>query len=87
MKTMGPTHPDWTAFCGALDARLKQGKSSWNCQHDLRHTKDLLANEWPLIDAEETLEIFREHHGFCDCEILLNVSDTWENHARSPLVQ
>ena len=79
MSVMGPTHPDWTAFCGALSARLTvrdvEGKPSWNCQHDHWHARALLVREWPQIDVEATLELFREHGGFCDCEILLNVSD------------
>jgi Protein of unknown function (DUF2695) len=83
MDTMDPTHPDWVAFCGALSSRLTVegvgSKFSWNCQHDHRHTRSLLADEWPQIDAEATLELFQEHAGFCDCEVLLNVSDAWEN--------
>jgi hypothetical protein len=83
MNVMGPTHPDWIAFCNALAADLTMedvgGKPSWNCQHDHRHARAVLANKWPQIDVEETLELFRDRAGFCDCEILLNVSDAlWE---------
>jgi hypothetical protein len=49
-----------------LTARLTEGKSSWNCQHDHRQTKFLLADRWPQIDAEVTLELFRDRGGFCD---------------------
>jgi hypothetical protein len=83
MKVMSPTHPDWVAFCGALSSKLtvrdEGGEPSWNCQHDHRHARAVLADEWPKLDVEATLELFREHGGFCDCEILLNVSDViWE---------
>jgi Protein of unknown function (DUF2695) len=83
MNVMGPTHPEWTAFCEALAARLTvedgEGKPSWNCQHDHRHARAVLASQWPQIDVEDTLELFLEHGEYCDCEVLLNVSDvTWE---------
>jgi hypothetical protein len=79
MNIMGPTHPEWAAFCAALAARLtaedEEGKSSWHCQLDHSHTIVLLANKWPQIDVEATLELFRDRGGYCDCEILLNVAE------------
>jgi hypothetical protein len=83
MNVMGPTHPDWVAFCGCLSSRLTvrdgEDKPSWSCQNDHRHARAVLASQWPQIDVGATLELFLEHGGYCDCEILLNVSDVlWE---------
>jgi hypothetical protein len=83
MNVMSPAHPDWVAFWGVLSSRLtvrdEGGKPSWSCQHDYRHARAVLADEWPKLDVEATLEFFREEGGYCDCEILLNVSDAlWE---------
>ena len=74
---MGPTHPEWAAFCDALAGEgycnFTGDRRGWHCQHDHSHTRSLLANKWPQIDVEATLELFRDHGGYCDCEILLNV--------------
>jgi Protein of unknown function (DUF2695) len=84
------SHPEWTAFCNALGGKgycnfvkghhnFVVGVESWDCQHDHSHTRALLASRWPEIDVEATLELFREHGGFCDCEVLFSVSESWEN--------
>jgi hypothetical protein len=74
---MGPTHPEWIAFCTALAAGLTvEGKDSWYCQHDHRHTRVLLATKWPEIDVEDTLELFLDCGGYCDCEVLLDLIST-----------
>jgi Protein of unknown function (DUF2695) len=77
---MSPTHPEWAAFCDALAGEVfgdfedvEAGKFSSHCQHDHRRTRSLLVNKWPQVDVEATLKLFREHGGFCDCEVLLNV--------------
>jgi hypothetical protein len=83
MSVMSPAHPDWEAFCDALATSLTvedaDGNSGWDCQHDHRQVRAVLANEWPLIDAEGTIELLRGYQGSCDCEVLLNVADSWEN--------
>jgi hypothetical protein len=83
VNVMSPVHPEWNAFCNALGGEgycnFRKGEKDRDCQHDHGHTRALLADEWPEIDVEATLELFREHHGFCDCEVLFNVTDAWGN--------
>jgi hypothetical protein len=88
---MGPTHPEWAAFCTALAGEGycdftedEEGKPSWHCQHDHRHTRSLLANKWPMIDVEATLKLFRDHGGYCDCEVLFNVGSDVEDMEIEP---
>ena len=50
-----------------------EGKRLFDCKHDLRHTTKILRS-LPNIDVEGTLEFLEEHGGFCDCEVLMNVS-------------
>ena len=83
---MGPTHPEWDAFCAALAGKGycdftqdEEGKLSWHCQHDHGYTISLLANKWPQIDVEATLKLFRDHGGYCDCEVLFNVGSDVED--------
>jgi hypothetical protein len=82
MNVMSPAHPDWVAFYNALSARLslvdREGEPSWDCQHDYRHARAVLASQWPQIDVEWTLSKFQDWGGFCDCEILLNAPDGWQ---------
>jgi hypothetical protein len=83
MNVMCPTHPDWEAFCDALAGEeycnIKKGSVVMRCQPDHGYTRSLLAKRWPEIDVDATLELFWNHAGCCDCEVLLNVADSWEN--------
>ena len=51
-RHMGPTHPEWAAFCAALAAEVdltedEEGKLSWHCQNDHRRTHCKVEN-WSL---------------------------------------
>lgn len=48
------------------------------CDHTLRFTEAWLsANEQP---AEKVLIWLNEHGGFCDCEVLANALNFWEQN-------
>jgi Protein of unknown function (DUF2695) len=48
------------------------------CDHTLRFTEAWLStNEQP---AEKVLMWLNEHGGFCDCEVLANAADHWEQN-------
>jgi hypothetical protein len=49
------------------------------CQHDLRNTEKILKS-LPNIDVEESLNLYLELGGFCDCEILFNVEEGWKKN-------
>jgi hypothetical protein len=60
----------------ALTEGLPEGK--WRCGNDgsggskHRYAEAVMA-ELGGIDIAGTLEFFRQHGGYCDCEIMLNV--------------
>jgi hypothetical protein len=75
------THVRWLEFrerlegpegCNFSQADLEDINSlQWTCYHDVRFAREILKDM--EMDVEESLEFFREHGGFCDCEILFNV--------------
>jgi Protein of unknown function (DUF2695) len=65
-----PSSNAWPAFCRALLAVLGNGVPG-RCHGDLQVSTSLL--EFSPYDVEATLDYFRAHGGFCDCEVLLNV--------------
>jgi len=63
-------HPAWNVFCAILDLRL----INYPCDaKTLRQSKYVLREFFPEINLGKTLEYFRTHGGFCDCEVLMNV--------------
>jgi hypothetical protein len=75
MELMTPEHTKWNEFCGRLsdlcDFRKKEGREVWNCDHDFAFATPLLEDYG--VDVPQTIKFFREHGGYCDCEILFNV--------------
>ena len=48
------------------------------CDHTLRFTEAWVSvNKQPV---EKILSWLREHGGFCDCEVLANAADYWEQN-------
>ena len=70
-EVLTPSHKYWKALC----FRLSQSQ----CKHDFRNTEKILKS-LPNIDVEESLNLYRELGGFCDCEILLNVEESWKTN-------
>jgi len=48
------------------------------CGHDYSITKAFLASK--QIQNDGIFEWFRENGGYCDCEILYNIEDAFDNH-------
>ena len=75
-----PTHKYWKALNYRLNQMvytMVEGKPQFNCRHDLSNTKRILKS-LPNIDVEETLQLYQELGGFCDCEVLMNVESSWK---------
>jgi hypothetical protein len=79
MEILTPNSPRWDEFADALfEATLVPGKpDSWVCdgdrgEHVFRYAKAVMTDMGD-VDIERSLAFFREHGGYCDCEILLNV--------------
>ena len=70
-EVLTPSHKYWRALCTRL--------SHTQCQHYLRNTEKILKS-LPNIDVEESLNLYLELGGFCDCEILFNVEEGWKKN-------
>ncbi len=67
---MSPHNPIWRVFYNILCVRL----NSHPCDaRTLEQSKFVLREFFPEIDLGKSLEYFRSHGGFCDCEVLMNV--------------
>ena len=80
---MTPAHPLWDEFCEILagpeycDFR-EENEMVWTCAGDLTLSEKLLS-EWYDVDVPGSLQFFREHGGYCDCEVLFNVAASHRN--------
>ncbi len=69
----------WCGFRPRLSQALLEHEGrqiNSNCNQDLDHTIKILKS-LPGIDVDETIQLFMELGGFCDCEILMNVEYGW----------
>ncbi len=55
-----------------LDVKLEEG-----CDHTPKITIDFLDSI--NLDSEKVLSWLQDQGGFCDCEILANVEESWES--------
>ena len=69
---MTPGHPRWREFCRELAKAIRAGECDAT---SLRLSKRILAGMGG-IDLAKSVEFFRRHHGFCDCEVLSNVAES-----------
>jgi hypothetical protein len=46
------------------------------CSHTLRETLEFLEERG--LDPEKTVPWLQSYGGFCDCEVIFNVTDVWE---------
>lgn len=75
-EVMTKEHPLWNKFCNMLDFRLTYAPCD---AETLTQSEDILKRYFPDINVEKSLEYFRNHGGFCDCEVLMNVEDSSDN--------
>ena len=60
-----------------LFAYLDEQLGETDCQHDLRFTEAFL-NDCDC-DTEKVLEWLEDHGGGCDCEVLCNIEEQFDN--------
>jgi hypothetical protein len=76
-RPMLPRHGRWNEFVSRL--RGPEGchyhAGLWTCFGDLRFTKKILGQmDLDAASIEVSTIYFKDHGGFCDCEVLLNVA-------------
>lgn len=72
LRVMSPHHPLWRVFYNILCVRL----DSHPCDaRTLTQSKFVLKEFFPKINMRKTIKYFKNHGGFCDCEVLMNVED------------
>ena len=69
-RTIATKEVEWPLFIELLAKRLGDPDDP-RCRHDHRHAKAALSVLG--FDVESSLAFFKEHGGFCDCEIMLNI--------------
>lgn len=81
LEILSPAHPRWKEFLGQLagpegcDFREKDdGNWEWECDGSNARARAILQKMGGL-DVDGTVAYFREHGGFCDCEIVFNVGE------------
>ncbi len=95
MEILTPESPRWEEFADALSEAMDWNAESWLCDGDgtgksdpklvHRYAKAVMAR-MGNVDIAGSIEFFRDHGGFCDCEILFNVDRTEKEtcNARNP---
>jgi hypothetical protein len=74
-----PRHPRWSEFLERLAGpeACNFQTDRWTCFGDVRFTKRILRDmglDEPSIELSTAY--FRDHGGYCDCEVILNVDTT-----------
>lgn len=86
MEIMSPGHKDWKKFYALLEGpegcdfkEDESGEVTWKCKGGMNKTKAkrILRYFFPSCDVAESVKLFDEHGGHCDCEILFNVEDSY----------
>ncbi|KKM82205.1 hypothetical protein LCGC14_1321900 [marine sediment metagenome] len=84
METMNYDHPKWEEFLERLDgpegcnfqqSDPKNTRSlTWKCQGGEKQGSATIILKDMDCDIKASFEFFNEHGGYCDCEILFNVT-------------
>jgi len=80
-ETLTPDHKLWPMFRRRLDAAVytsNNGKLLNGCQGDLSLSIAILQS-LENIDVEESVILFKQHGGSCDCKCIMNVARLWNN--------
>jgi hypothetical protein len=67
-EILTPTSPRWNEFLG----QLSEAVLSAGCKDDFAHAKRIMG-EMGAVNIPGSLSYFKQHGGYCDVEILLNV--------------
>lgn len=88
-EIMTPAHPKWKAFMTKLKGeegcnfqKDEQGPR-WLCANTFEFTKAILSKHFPQVDIEKSLKSFQSHGGYCDCEIVFNVENSFKRNQDS----
>lgn len=54
----------------------KSDDFTWNCDHSLKLTKKWLKRH--KLDVDANVEALQACGGYCDCEVVFNVLQSWE---------
>jgi len=84
-EILTPRHKDWKKFIeklhGERGCQVNRNNPEkvfrWRCNSDYTFTNRIFET-MDNIDIENTIDFLQRHGGFCDCEILLNVEDSFE---------
>jgi Protein of unknown function (DUF2695) len=68
-EIMTPENPRWSEFTAQLGDAINRHRCN---SVDTRLAQRLLTS-MKCVDVEASIEYFRDHGGYCDCEILMNV--------------
>ena len=80
-EILTPSHKLWPMFRKRLEDILTtyvDGKLHSKCQGDLALTIEILES-MKGIDIKETLMLFKEYGGSCDCKCISNIARIWNN--------
>ena len=80
-EVLTPGHKYWPALRQRLNDVLiiyVNGKPHSKCQGDLNKTIKILKSMHD-IDVEETIMLYQECGGYCDCEVLMNVAKNFND--------
>ena len=80
-EVLSPSHRFWPALRQRLNDVLVtyvNDKPHSKCQGDFRQTIKILKS-MHNIDVEETIILFKEYQGYCDCSVLINVAKNFNN--------
>lgn len=92
MDVMTPKHPRWNEFCTRLEgpegcAFVEQEPGNpksvtWKCSSRPNFELATPILKAMGVDVESSIAYFREHGGYCDCEILFNVERSAQREQR-----
>lgn len=76
-KMMTPHHVKWNKFVVTLEGpkgcnfRKENGETTWTCDHSHNLSRSILKKMG--FNVDKSIDFFRSHGGYCDCEVLFNV--------------
>jgi hypothetical protein len=80
-EVLTPSHKSWPKFRKKLNDTITtyvDGKLHSRCQGDLNLTIKILKS-MKNIDSKETLILFKQYGGHCDCKVIINVARIFNN--------
>lgn len=73
-EIMTPDHPEWEVFLKLLFDSLAGFPPRCSGSRNKEFSRSILENHFHSIDIPQSLAFFEDYGGYCDCEVLLNVS-------------